>query len=412
MRDNSCITIPGSKSQSIRALLVASFARGKSKIINPLISQDTISTANALRKLNVKIDYVEKENAIYVDSSRLAEGCEEIVLDMGNSGTGTYLLLGLAASLGIEVKFIGDESLMSRPIGPLAKAYRDLGAYVEDNEGYLPLTIKGPLEGGKVSIECKSSQYLSSLLLAAVFSSGDTEINCPLLYEKPYVSITLSWLDSQNIDYTISHDYLNSYVKGGQHFAAGTFHVSGDFSSASFFFVLALIHGKTLKLLGLDKNDPQGDKRVLDVLKEMGAEYAYTQDGVTIKGPEVIKGGSCDINDIPDALPILAVASLFAESEVKLYNVAQARIKETDRIKAMREELEKVGAHIYELDDGLIIKPKAKLHGAKVSGRKDHRIIMALSILATKVDGIEIDDTKYADVTFPNFFSLLGELND
>ena len=106
------------------------------------------------------------------------------------------------------------------------------------------------------------------------------------------------------------------------------------------------------------------------------------------------------------------ISTSLGEIEVKLYNVAQARIKETDRIKAMREELEKVGAHIYELDDGLIIKPKAKLHGAKVSGRKDHRIIMALSILATKVDGIEIDDTKYADVTFPNFFSLLGELND
>ncbi len=411
MKDNSAIWIPGSKSQSIRALLISAFSFGKSIIRNPLVSADTMSTLNALKALGARIDYSEKENAFLVDSTDLGKGEESITLDLGNSGTGTYLLLGLAASLGKEITIKGDESLSGRPIGPLCDAYRALGADVRDKSGYLPLSIKGPLKGGKATIECRTSQYLSSLLLGSVLSEGDVEIECPLLYEKPYVTITLSWLDSQNIEYRISDDYLHSYVKGRQHFSSGEFQVSGDYSSASFFLVLAAIHGKDITILGLDRNDSQGDKRVLEVLEEMGCTVTWIENGVRLKGPEKLKGGTFDINDIPDALPILSVAALFADSDVKLTNVPQARIKETDRIRAMHLELEKLGASIIEEDDGLIIKSGAKLHGAEVSGYKDHRIIMSLSILGTAVDGIKIDDVSHVNVTFPTFFELLSEVN-
>ena len=412
MNENATIWIPGSKSQTIRALLIASFSRGKSTIINPLISSDTLSTANALKTLGVKIDYDEGKKLFRVDAENIGKGFDKVTLDLGNSGTGTYLLLGLAASLEKEIIITGDESLSSRPIAPLAKAYEDLGAEVSTNDGFLPVTIKGPLKGGRTEIECRTSQYLSSLLLASVLCSADVEITCPLLYEKPYVAITLSWLDRQGISYEISDDYLHSRVKGGQAFQAGQFTVSGDYSSASFFFALAAASGKSVTVLGLDRYDSQGDKRVLDVLQAMGCSVVWVENGVMVKGPEHLKGGTFDINDIPDALPILAAISTLAESDVRLTNVPQARIKETDRIRVMHDELTKLGAKVTEEDDGLIIHSGSKLHGGKVSGHKDHRIIMALSILGVLIDGIEIDDTKHASVTFPTFFTLLNEVRE
>lgn len=412
MNENATIWIPGSKSQTIRALLIASFSRGKSTIINPLISSDTLSTANALKTLGVKIDYDEGKKLFRVDAENIGKGFDKVTLDLGNSGTGTYLLLGLAASLEKEITITGDESLSSRPIAPLAKAYEDLGAEVSTNDGFLPVTIKGPLKGGRTEIECRTSQYLSSLLLASVLSSADVEITCPLLYEKPYVAITLSWLDRQGISYEISDDYLHSRVKGGQAFQAGQFTVSGDYSSASFFFALAAASGKSVTVLGLDRYDSQGDKRVLDVLQAMGCSVVWVENGVMVKGPEHLKGGTFDINDIPDALPILAAISTLAESDVRLTNVPQARIKETDRIRVMHDELTKLGAKVTEEDDGLIIHSGSKLHGGKVSGHKDHRIIMALSILGVLIDGIELDDTKHASVTFPTFFTLLNEVRE
>lgn len=412
MNENATIWIPGSKSQTIRALLIASFSKGKSTIINPLISSDTLSTANALKTLGVKIDYDEGKKLFRVDAENIGKGFDKVTLDLGNSGTGTYLLLGLAASLEKEITITGDESLSSRPIAPLAKAYEDLGAEVSTNDGFLPVTIKGPLKGGRTEIECRTSQYLSSLLLASVLSSADVEITCPLLYEKPYVAITLSWLERQGISYEISDDYLHSRVKGGQAFQAGQFTVSGDYSSASFFFALAAASGKSVTVLGLDRYDSQGDKRVLDVLQAMGCSVDWVENGVRVKGPEHLKGGTFDINDIPDALPILAAISTLAESDVRLTNVPQARIKETDRIRVMHDELTKLGAKVTEEDDGLIIHSGSKLHGGEVFGHKDHRIIMALSILGVLIDGIKIDDTSHASVTFPTFFTLLNEVRE
>lgn len=404
------IWIPGSKSHSIRALLIAAFSRGRSVIRNLLVSSDTVSTMEALEKLNVTIVRDERMHAHVVDATGLGKGVGDVTLDLGNSGTGTYLLMGLAASLGTRVTITGDDSLKSRPVGPLAEAYRSLGAEVEDNNGYLPLTIKGPLKGGKVVMDCPTSQYLSSLLLACALAKGNTEITCPILFEKPYVGMTLKWLDGQNIKYEISKDYQKSFITGGQCFKAIDTTISGDYSSASFFFGLAAISGKKINMLGLDKNDSQGDKRVLKVLEQMGCIMTWIENGVSVQGPEKLKGGSFDINDIPDALPILSAIATQAQEEVTLFNVAQARIKETDRIACMAKNLRLLGADITEMEDGLKIRPSA-LHRSKVNGYDDHRIIMAMAILSYAVEGgIEIDDARKADVTFPTFFELYGKI--
>ncbi len=401
------VRIPGSKSHSIRALLIACFARGTSRIENLLISSDTKSTMKAIEDLGCRLEYADDGNTLIVDSTDMGKGLEKASLDLGNSGTGTYLLLGLAASLGIPVTIYGDESLNSRPIGPLCDAYRKLGAKVADNDGKPPVTIQGPLKGGEVSIECRTSQYLSSLLMAGVLSKGEVRISCPILYEKPYVSITLKWLDEQKVDYSISKDLEHSSVMGNGKYRCLDTMIGGDFSSASFFFCLAAAKGISLRVLGLDRNDPQGDKRVLEVLEKMGCTTEWTEGGVIVTGPEELLGGTFDINDIPDALPILSAIAPLATEDVKLTNVPQARIKETDRIAVMRENLEALGADVEEESDGIVIHKGSVLHGAKVKGYDDHRVIMALSILGAVIPGIEIDSTDKAAVTFPSFFELL-----
>ena len=404
------ITIPGSKSHTIRAILIAMFAYGVSHIRNPLFSEDTKAAFDASEKLGAKVIVDENENTVTIDSRMLGKGIETVELDMLNSGTTTYLLTGLAASLGIPVTIKGDESLSSRPVKPLLDAYEKLGAEVVSNNGMMPFTIKGPVSGGEVSIEARTSQYLSSLLLGLVLAKGSSRVHVPLLYEKPYVTMTLSWLEKQRADCEISEDYSEASIKGNGRYTPFDASIPGDYSSATFFFILAAAGKRRIRVKGLWKDDSQGDKRVLEVLGKMGALVTWDEDDVIVEGRK-IRGGYYDINDIPDALPALSVLSLFASSPVTLGNVPQARIKETDRIKVMHDELEKAGARIEELDDGLVIYP-SNVHDAYLQGHDDHRVIMALSILG-KISGrkIVIDDTSKAGVTFPTFFNLLDSLS-
>ena len=390
--------------------MIAMFAYGVSHIRNPLFSEDTKAAFDASEKLGAKVIVDENENTVTIDSRMLGKGIETVELDMLNSGTTTYLLTGLAASLGIPVTIKGDESLSSRPVKPLLDAYEKLGAEVVSNNGMMPFTIKGPVSGGEVSIEARTSQYLSSLLLGLVLAKGSSRVHVPLLYEKPYVTMTLSWLEKQRADCEISEDYSEASIKGNGRYTPFDASIPGDYSSATFFFILAAAGKRRIRVKGLWKDDSQGDKRVLEVLGKMGALVTWDEDDVIVEGRK-IRGGYYDINDIPDALPALSVLSLFASSPVTLGNVPQARIKETDRIKVMHDELEKAGARIEELDDGLVIYP-SNVHDAYLQGHDDHRVIMALSILG-KISGrkIVIDDTSKAGVTFPTFFNLLDSLS-
>lgn len=405
------IEIPASKSQTIRAFLIATFAKDKSTIRHPLISEDTKACIDACISLGAKITFNEDSSIAYVDSTKLNDSLDKIEIDCRNSGTTEYLLLGLAASLQSEVTLKGDDQLHARPVAPLADSLKDLGAKIITKEGYPPVTIKGPLSGGKTTIECKTSQYLSGLLLAAPYAKGKSEINCSLLYEKPYVDITLSWLKEQNIEYSISDDLMHAKIKGGQSFHGFDKYIDGDFSSASFFFCMAAISGESITVKGLNKADPQGDKAILDVLEKMGCIIVWEGNEVTVTGPDKLKGGEFDLNSIPDALPVLAITAAFATEDVHLTNVPQARIKETDRIATMCENLKVLGANIEEEEDGILIHANGKLNGGNVKGFSDHRIIMALAVAATKADKpIYIDDISAVSVTFPTFFELYDSI--
>jgi len=399
------VSIPGSKSHTIRALFISSLADGQSEIRNPLISNDSLSAVEACRAFGACID--ESGNKFVVQGFNGVPKTPEDVVNVGNSGT--TLPFGLVtASLGENYTvFTGDYQLRKRPMGPLIEAINKLGAQAFSTRcnGLAPIVIRGRAAGGQTELDAVTSQYLSALLINTPFLEKDTEIYLKRLNEVPYVEMTLWWLDKQGIIYE-NNGFKSFYVKGNQRYKPFDISIPGDFSSATFFMVLAAISGEEIALRNLDMSDPQGDKLVLSILEDMGAKVSIADGVIKIKGDKLI-GREIDMNSIPDALPAMAVAGCFAEGETRLVNVAQARLKETDRIHVMFEELSKMGADIKELPDGLVIK-QSKLKGCAVKGHGDHRVVMALAVAGLNTEGETVIDTAEAiNVTFPNFVELI-----
>ena len=399
------VVIPGSKSHTIRALFIASMADGQSEIIKPLLSSDIMSAIDTCRALGAEIS--EETDKLIVKGTGGSIKAPEDVINVGNSGT--TLRFGVAcAALGHGYTvFTGDHQIRKRPLGPLIEALNKLGAHVVSTRcnDSAPVIVKGPVNGGRTDLDCVTSQYLSALLISLPLIENDSEINILRLNETPYVEMTLWWLDKQKIKYS-NNNFKSFRIIGGQKYNPFSIVIPGDFSSATFFAVLAAISGEEFILDNLDMSDPQGDRRVFDVLESMGAKVSVQNNSILIKGDK-LKGMEIDMNSIPDALPAIAVAGCFAEGETRLVNVPQARLKETDRIHTMCQELKKMGASIEELPDGLVIK-QSRLRGCHVSGHYDHRVVMALTIAGLNAEGeTTIDTAEAVNVTFPEFVDLI-----
>lgn len=401
-----CVTIPGSKSHTIRALFISSLADGQSVIHNPLISNDALSAIDVCRALGADIESLG--DRFVVNGFGGKPRTPEDIVDVRNSGT--TLRLGLMAA-GLNegyTVFTGDYQIRRRPLAPLITAMNNLGADVVSTRGngMAPVIVKGRLKGGTTELDAVTSQYLSSILISAPLLEKDTQISLTRLNEIPYVEMTMWWLDRQHIRY--SHDGFETFrIEGRQHYKPMETVIPGDFSSATFFMVLSAISGSEFKLQNLDLSDPQGDKQVLSYIERMGAKYNVVNDGIIVKGGS-LRGIEIDMNSTPDALPAMAVAGCFADGETRLVNVPQARLKETDRIHVMCTELKKMGADIEELPDGLVVK-KSRLKGCNVSGHDDHRIVMALAVAGLNIEGETIIDTAEAmNVTFPGFPGLIN----
>ena len=399
------VRIPGSKSHTIRALFLASLAGGKSEILNPLVSSDALSAVSTCRALGADISV--ESNRFSVQGFDGMPCIPENIVDVGNSGTTLRFGLMTAGMTKGAAVFTGDYQIRRRPLGPLIDAMNRLGAGVFStrNNNMAPVVVRGGLKGGETDLDAVTSQYLSSMLINCPLLERDTEIRITRLNEVPYVEMTMWWLDKQGIEY--HNDNFNAFlVKGGQKYKPFNITIPGDFSSATFFMVLAAISGGEFILDNLDMTDPQGDKRVLSVLEDMGAKVSFRDNLVIIKGGE-LKGMDIDMNSIPDALPAMAVAGCFARGETRLLNVPQARLKETDRIHVMYEELSRMGADVEELPDGLVIR-ESRLKGCRVKGHDDHRIVMALAVAGFNIDGETLIDTAEAiNVTFPEFVDLV-----
>lgn len=402
------VAIPGSKSHTIRSVVLASLADGKSEIIAPLVSADTAAAVNCYRHLGAQIDCGQTWKIKGIAGK---VSVPDNIIDVANSGSTLRFALGSAALINDgTVVFTGDQQIRSRPIGALLDSLNDLGAncFSTRGNGKAPVVAQGKLTGGQTNIDAVTSQYLTSLLLSCPLADGDSIIDVTTLNEQPYIEITLNYLDEQNIEYT-NDNFKRFKIKGGQKYHGFTKKIPADFSSATFFFCAGSILDAELVLEGLDFNDAQGDKAIVDVLKQMGADIEIRDSKVTVKQSE-LQGIEIDMNSMPDALPAMAVVGCFAGGQTRLYNVPQARLKETDRIAVMARELSKMGADITEQPDGLVIK-QSKLHGAKLGGYSDHRVVMALSLAGMAIEGETVIDTAEAvDVTFPDYVKLMQSL--
>ncbi|MDF2988303.1 MAG: 3-phosphoshikimate 1-carboxyvinyltransferase [Eubacterium sp.] len=399
------VYIPGSKSHTIRSMFFSGLADGKSVIKNPLMSSDSVSAVNLCKAFGAA--YELEGNCYTVNGIGGNPQVPENVIDVGNSGTSLRLGLMTAALVSGYTVFTGDYQIRRRQIGPLVKAINNLGgeAYTTRGNESAPVVVKGRAKGGFTTLDAVTSQYLSSILLNAPLLENDTHIEVTRLNEVPYVEITLWWLDKFGIKY--KHNNMKEFfIPGGQKYSQFECTIPGDFSSATFFMVLAAISGQEFELTNLDITDPQGDKLVLSILEDMGAKVTYNSDSIIVKGQK-LTGRTIDMNSIPDALPAMAVAGCFAQGETRLVNVPQARLKETDRINVMCRELTKMGADIEELPDGLIIR-ESSLKGCRVSGHDDHRVVMSLAIAGLNAKGeTEIDTAEAMNITFPNFVECL-----
>jgi len=405
------VAIPASKSHTIRAVAIASLAGGQSLIHAPLDSSDTMAAVACYRALGAVIDTSDPKLWRVTGTGGKITPPKEII-DVGNSGTTLRVAMGSAALApsGQTTTFTGDEQIQTRPVGPLIDSLNDLGAKCVslNNNGKVPIEVAGKLAGGRTAIAASTSQYLSSLLLCAPLAGEDTQIDVTLLNEPGYVQMTLDWLDKQQIEY--ENQQMRTFrIKGNQGYRAFEAAVAADFSSATFFLCAAALIADEVTLLGLDFTDSQPDKAVVDYLKAMGADIILEPNSVTVKACP-LRGTEIDMNKTPDALPAMAVTAAFAEGTTRLLNVAQARSKETDRIKCMAEELKIMDVDVEELPDGLIIRG-GKPRPAELHGWADHRIVMALSLAGLCMDGeCTIETAEAISVTFPDYVELMQSI--
>ena len=410
---DATIAVPGSKSYTNRALLVAAMARGVSTLTGALFSDDTRYMSASLRELGVSIDADEKRATFDVHGNGGEIPVSEADLYIGNSGT-TSRSLTAYVSLG-HGKFVidGDEPMRhGRPIADLLDALRQIGvsARTQFGNGHLPVIIEADgLVGGKTRLDVrKSSQFLTALLLIAPYAKNGMEIEVVGHREMPYIDITLSVMEAFGVQ-VINEDYQYFRIQGGQQYQPRDYNIEPDASNASYFFAAAALTGGRVTVQHLHTNSAQGDVQFLNILEQMGCQIAVSDTEITVTGPRRLKGIDVDMRTISDTALTLAAIAPFADSKVTIRNIEHTRWQETDRIHAMVTELRKLGVPVIEHQEGLEISP-APITPAAIDTYEDHRVAMAFSLVGLKVDGIRINNPECVSKTFPNYFQVLREL--
>jgi len=410
------VVIPGSKSLSNRALLLAALAEGETRIHNLLDSDDIRHMLNALEQLGVDYELSVDRSACVVKgmAGPLAHvGSFELFL--GNAGTAMRpLTAALCLGAGGEYTLTGEPRMSERPIEHLVDALQPLGASIDylQTTGYPPLKITGTgLNGGEIEIDGSiSSQFLTALLMSAPLASEAITIKVKgELVSKPYIDITLDLMAKFGV--VVSNDNYQTFsIAGGQSYRSpGELMVEGDASSASYFLAAAAIAGGTVRVYGVGKNSVQGDIRFAEVLAQMGAKISYGEDYIEAS-KATLNGIDVDLNHIPDAAMTIATTALFANGPTTIRNVYNWRVKETDRLTAMATELRKVGAEVIEGDDYIEVTPPAKIKSAAIDTYDDHRMAMCFSLAAMGDAAITINDPGCTAKTFPSYFELFGKI--
>ncbi|KHT51156.1 3-phosphoshikimate 1-carboxyvinyltransferase [Alteromonas macleodii] len=409
------VNVPGSKSLSNRALLLAALAEGETELTNLLDSEDIEHMLNALTKLGVSYRLSDDKTQCVVQGNGGAFNvAEPLELFLGNAGTAMRPLCAALAASNVDTVLTGEPRMEERPIGDLVDALREADAEVTylKNEGFPPLQIKGKtLNGGEMSVDGSvSSQFLTALLMAAPLFSGDVTIRIKgELVSKPYIDITLDTMAKFGV--TVENDNYQTFTVSGdaKYIAPGKFMVEGDASSASYFLAAGAIKGGTVRVTGIGQNSIQGDIRFADVLEAMGATVVWNDEYVEITGAP-LKGVNMDMNHIPDAAMTIATTALFAEGPTTMTNIYNWRVKETDRLAAMATELQKLGAKVEEGHDYIKVWPTDSLKHAEIDTYNDHRIAMCFSLVALSDTPVTINDPGCTRKTFPDYFTRFKTL--
>lgn len=419
------IKVPGSKSYTHRVLAAAALATGETLIINPSRSEANERMMYACKNLGATITEEGNNWRVTGFGGCPCENVDEI--NIKNSGTALRLAISLASLAKDQtITITGDDSLKTRPNIALITALNNLGAKIKgtmiDDEVYAPITVEGRgLKGGKTTIDgTKSSQYLSSLLLVSPFAESDTTIEVEgTIVSKDYISMTLEVLDKFGVKMT-NHDYKKYSIPGKQSYISPkVYEILGDYSQAAFPLAAACLIESDVTVKGLSPNDKQGDKRIIEILGDMGARIEVIGNDYRVRGPFDLEGVDVDLINTPDLFPVLAVLGIYAKGKMRLYNMPQIRFKETDRIAVMQRELTKCGVRVEDEFDEMTVYHKDNLRLEKNHvfssrgqnhGVTDHRVAMALSIIAMRSGPAIIEESKRVEISYPDYFTDMESL--
>ena len=442
------IQVPGSKSHTIRALLLASLAEGTSHISNPLPSADCLSTSHAVPLLGATVDLGNADGEpgkvwTVVGAGKNVHLPEDVV-NVGDSGSLLYFLSPIAATFSGWSVFTGDESIRKRPVNHVVDALRELGAeaYITRPESdACPMVIKGPIDVTKtVTTDGRLSQYVSGMMMAASRLNGILHIELTDPKETPYLTMTKKWLESVGIEATVSEDFKHITVKGPVQIKAFDKTIPSDWEAVAFPLIAALITNSSITITNVDGSGTQGDDAIVSVLQSLGADITWNkkEETLTVRGLKKASDGigrlstenlpnkelHVNVSGFPDAVCALAVIACFTEGTTYIEDAGVCRRKETDRLVVMREQLTKLGASVEEGKDFLVIHGHAlvnkdgtpnktfTLHGGEVDTFNDHRVAMSLACLGLGLENgsVVVNDAECCAVSFPHFFEKMNTI--
>ncbi len=403
------ISAPPSKSYTHRALLAAALAEGGSDIISPLAAGDTINTRHALEQLGVTIEETGADLHVEGCGGRLP--CRGPVrLDCGNSGTTLRLLAGASLLCAHPVTITGDARMQERPIGPLAETLSTLGADVRflKRPGFPPVRIAGELKGGTAVIDASiSSQFVSSVLMAAPCSQQGVDLRVHGAASRSYLDITLDVMAAFGVR-ADREDYQRFRV-GACGYKGCRYRIEGDYSSASYWFAIGAACGGRVAVENLNPGSSQGDLRFLSVLEEMGCSVAWTDRTVILTRSGELSGVEIDMSAMPDAVPTLCAVAAFAGSPTRISGIGHLKYKESDRIAVIVQMLHDAGVEAHAAPDSITVIPGG-VRGGTIDPHDDHRIAMAGAVLALGAGGVTIGSPACVEKSYPGFWETLKEL--
>lgn len=407
---------PGSKSLTNRFLTCTALADGPSVLRGVSSSDDVRRMITGLEQLGIPIEAAAELDRIRVHGCRGSVPADRAEVDAGDAGTAMRFLTAVACLGYGRYRLDGSARMRSRPIGPLVAGLQQLGAGIgyEKLAGYPPVTmVARGLTGGQVRFGTPpSSQFISALLMVAPCASQDVFIAVEgSLPSQPYVSMTIEVMRALGVE-VLAADDRRFIVPARQRYHPGEFEVEPDASAATYFWAAAAVTGGCVRVCGLSRASRQGDIRFVNVLEQMGCVVRDGPDYVELAGPPRggLRGVSVDLNEMPDTVQTLAVVALFAAGPTEIKNVANLRIKETDRLAALAVELGRLGAQVEEREDGLTVHPPSKIVPAAIRTYNDHRMAMSFAIAGLVAEQIVIEDAACVSKSFPEFFDVLDGL--